>query len=357
MTSEIAEDSRTAPTFQGRLQLESFKFKASSTAGGPRRSLRLSVTPSAEPSPSRASRSPSKRKALDAAGDDTKDEEATSSSSSLSASIKTTETTETTITTTTTTTTKSPSRRLKRARVPSTYAPPSTYAHLPGLPDAMAPNLLVLFIGLNPGIETARTGHAYAHPSNLFWKLLHSSGVTPRLCHPTEDREMPARYALGLTNIVARPSRNGAELSRAEMDEGVAVLERKVRRWRPESVCIVGKSIWESVWRVRHGGRAIRPAEFRYGWQDEKENMGRLLDGDDHGREEDEREEGVVYDPNWKGARVFVASSTSGLAATLKPKEKEAIWKELGDWVVKRRVDRAAAVTTDTANITTVAVE
>ncbi|KAL2199089.1 uracil-DNA glycosylase-like protein [Corynascus similis CBS 632.67] len=358
MTFEIVEESRTTPTFQGRLQLESFKFKAGSTADGPRRSPRLSVTPSAEPSPSGASRSPSKRKALDAAGDDTKDEEATSSSSSLSASIKTTATTVTTTrAVTTTATTKSPSRRLKRARVPSTYAPPSTYAHLPGLPDAMAPNLLVLFIGLNPGIETARTGHAYAHPSNLFWKLLHSSGVTPRLCHPTEDREMPARYALGLTNIVARPSRNGAELSRAEMDEGVAVLERKVRRWRPESVCIVGKSIWESVWRVRHGGRAIRPAEFRYGWQDEKENMGRLLDGDDHSREEDEREEGVVYDPNWKGARVFVASSTSGLAATLKPKEKEAIWKELGDWVVKRRVDRAAAVSTDTANTTTAAVE
>jgi hypothetical protein len=48
-----------------------------------------------------------------------------------------------------------------------------------------------------------------------------------------------------------------------------------------------------------------------------------------------------VYDPEWKGARIFVATSTSGLAASLRPAEKEAIWKELGDWVVERRKERA----------------
>lgn len=90
---------------------------------------------------------------------------------------------------------------------------------------------------------------------------------------------MPERYALGLTNIVGRPSRSGAELSKSEMDAGVAVLEAKVRKYRPEAVCIVGKSIWESVWRVRHG-RAIGKEEFRYGWQEETENMG-LVGGED----------------------------------------------------------------------------
>lgn len=136
---------------------------------------------------------------------------------------------------------------------------------------------------------------------------------------------MPALYQLGLTNIVARPSRNGAELSKSEMDDGVEILEEKVRRYRPESVCVVGKSIWESVWRVRHG-QGIKPHEFRYGWQDESENMGVIgVDrvGDD-GQE-------------WKGARVFVATSTSGLAATLKPHEKEAVWRQLGGWVERRR--------------------
>jgi TDG/mug DNA glycosylase family protein len=212
------------------------------------------------------------------------------------------------------------------------------------LPDAIAPNLLILFIGLNPGIQTARTGHAYAHPTNLFWRLLYSSGITPRLCSPTEDRAMPALYGLGLTNIVSRPSRNGAELSSAEMDAGVDILEAKVARWRPEVVCVVGKSIWESLWRVRHG-RAIRPSEFRYGWQPEEENMGLPRAGGGSLKEQD-KVEGVDYSRDWKGARIFVATSTSGLAATLKPKEKEEIWKELGDWAVKRRAERAAAAAT-----------
>lgn len=42
----------------------------------------------------------------------------------------------------------------------------------------------------------------------------------------------------------------------------------------------------------------------------------------------------------WDGAKVFVATSTSGLAASLLPAEKERIWKELGDWVVMRRKER-----------------
>ena len=65
-------------------------------------------------------------------------------------------------------------------------------------------------------------------------------------------------------------------------------------------------------------------ADFKYGWQDETENMG--LDDDDAG---------------WKGARVFVASSTSGLAASLSRAEKQAIWNELGAYVKKRRAERA----------------
>ncbi|KUJ24140.1 DNA glycosylase, partial [Mollisia scopiformis] len=215
----------------------------------------------------------------------------------------------------------SPSPR-KKSRSPSGYAPPETYAHLPELQDVLASNLICIFIGLNPGIATAVHGHAYAHPSNLFWKLLHSSGCTTRRCSPVEDRDLPSLFSLGNTNIVARPTRNGSELSKAEMDASVQTLEAKIARYRPEAVCIVGKSIWESIWRVKHG-RKMRKEEFRYGWQDEGENMG------------------VGGEEKWEGARVFVACSTSGLAATLLPVEKERIWRELGVWVEERRGERA----------------
>lgn len=231
----------------------------------------------------------------------------------------------------------------KRSRKPAGYAAPSTYAHLKPLPDVLAPNLICIFVGLNPGVQTSIQGHAYAHPSNLFWKLLHSSGCTTRRCQPSEDQDLPKLFALGNTNIVSRPTRNGSELSKNEMDESVWVLEEKVRKWRPESVCIVGKSIWESIWRARHG-RAIKKEEFKYGWQDEGENMGRT-DGNGRIKFESQNEDDMAgtsaYRADWKGAKVFVATSTSGLAASLLPAEKERIWRELGVWVEQRRLERS----------------
>ncbi|KAI9771157.1 MAG: hypothetical protein M1840_002508 [Geoglossum simile] len=203
-------------------------------------------------------------------------------------------------------------REVKGKKSPG-YAPPEKYAHLNLLPDTLEDGLLCAFVGLNPGIMTAARGHAYAHPSNLFWKLLHTSGLTPRRFHPTEDRTLPALCSLGNTNIVARPTRDQSELSKSEMDDSVDTLVAKLLRFKPEAVCIVGKGIWESMFRTKYG-RPLARKEFKYGWQGSKEDIG--------------------------CTRVFVATSTSGLAASLTLEEKEAIWKELGDWVQMRRAER-----------------
>lgn len=133
---------------------------------------------------------------------------------------------------------------------------------------------------------------------------------------------------MGNTNIVDRPSKDAAELSKEEMAAGTANLDAKFLKYKPEAVCIVGKGIWEAVWRYRYG-RNMSRSEFKYGWQDEEQNMG--------------KGEVEVLDDNgniWRGARVFVTTTTSGLAASLKPAEKEAIWKPFGDWVQKRRTER-----------------
>ncbi|KAI4189090.1 MAG: hypothetical protein L6R41_001697 [Letrouitia leprolyta] len=212
----------------------------------------------------------------------------------------------------------------KPSRTSAGYAPPSKYSHVVNkLTDSLAPNLICLFIGLNPGIRTAITGHAYNHPSNLFWKLLYKSGCTPRLCRAEEDGDLPRLYELGLTNIVSRPTKDGGELSKIEMDAGVAELEAKIALQKPEAVAIVGKSIWESIWRVRHGSN-IKKDQFRYGWQKDIERMGVMTGPGDQ----------------WSGARIFVATTTSGLAAGMRPQEKEDIWKNLGEWVEKRRHER-----------------
>ena len=210
----------------------------------------------------------------------------------------------------------------KRRRQTSKYAPPSKYAHLPTLVDVLEPNLICVFVGTNPGIRTATSGHSYAHPSNMFWKLLHLSGCTDERLKPEQDVDLPRLYSMGNTNIVERPSKDAAELSKAEMTDGTPILEEKFRRYRPEAVCIVGKGIWEAIWRWNHK-RQIKKEEFHYGWQDDRERMGKC--------------------EGWEGARVFVSSSTSGLSASTKPHEKEAIWKPFGEWVKARRIERAAA--------------
>ncbi|KAI1774754.1 DNA glycosylase [Hypoxylon cercidicola] len=306
----LADDVPKESSFSGRLQLKNFMFTGANqdaSSPSPRRSQRLSTPQLAASTPLGSPSKSKKRKAQPEAS------EADSDAPSKKPRGKRG------------TPAGSPKKRARPSS--SAYAPPSTYAHLPTLPDAVAPDLLILTIGLNPGLQTARTGHAYAHPSNLYWKLLHSSGITPVRCRAAEDRTMPARYAVGHTNIVARPSRSGAELSRAEMDAGVAALEAKCRRWKPEVACIVGKSIWESVFRVRRR-RPLAKGEFAYGWQ-EGERMGAVEGGGD--------------EEPWEGSRVFVATSTSGLAATVRPEEKERIWKILGDWCVKRRKEREDA--------------
>ncbi|KAF2668259.1 DNA glycosylase [Microthyrium microscopicum] len=216
----------------------------------------------------------------------------------------------------------------KKKRVSSKYEPEDgKYAHLKSLPDAIDSSLLVLLVGHNPGVKTAETGEAYSHPSNWFWKLLENSGLTDRKCLPSEYTNLPSLYCLGTTNIVERPTKDTGELSKAEMVAGTPILEAKIRRHRPEVVCMVGKSIWESVFKYKQG-RWQKKDEFHYGWQDEKYNMGVS--------EEDSEENG----PKWAGAKVFVATTTSARCAFFKPGDREVIWKPLGDWVKQRRIEK-----------------
>ncbi|KAK2757599.1 hypothetical protein FQN54_004568 [Arachnomyces sp. PD_36] len=219
----------------------------------------------------------------------------------------------------------SPTKRLtSRSRsTPSTpRALGTTTAAEPAcnLRDTIPENLILLFIGVNPGIMTGETGYVYAHPTNLYWRLLHSSGITTVRHPPSDTYRLPELYSVGNTNIVSRATKDASMLSRQEMEAGVSVLEEKIAKNKPEAVCLVGKSIWETVWKVKKG-RKIKKEEFHYGWQDEEDNMGKIRG-------------------EWLGARVFVATTTSGLAAGMKPAEKEAVWNVLGEWVKKRREEK-----------------
>jgi TDG/mug DNA glycosylase family protein len=112
--------------------------------------------------------------------------------------------------------------------------------------DIIAHDLDVLFCGINPGLYSAATGRHFARPGNRFWPALHAGGFTPRILKPGESREL-LNFGCGITNLVDRATVAAAELSREELRAGRVRLERKVRRYRPRFVAIVGIGAYQTA--------------------------------------------------------------------------------------------------------------
>lgn len=117
------------------------------------------------------------------------------------------------------------------------------------LRDCIAPGVRVLFVGINPGIRSAQTGHHFAGHSNRFWKLLSDSRLVPEPVTWRDDRRLP-EWGFGITNLVARSTPGIDTLTRAECTAGIEVLRAKVRRFKPEIVAFVGVSLYRWVFGV-----------------------------------------------------------------------------------------------------------
>src|SRR5437867_6891563 len=116
------------------------------------------------------------------------------------------------------------------------------------VPDVIAPNLRVLFAGINPGLYTAAVGHHFARPGNRFWPALHQSGFTRRLLSPFEEAEL-LEMGLGITNVAARATATAAELSPEDFISGGRILRRKIRRFAPRFVAVLGVGAYRVAFR------------------------------------------------------------------------------------------------------------
>ena len=113
------------------------------------------------------------------------------------------------------------------------------------LPDVIAAGLDVLFCGINPSLMSAERGHHLARPGNRFWPAIHLAGFTPTLFTPEQDREL-LTYGLGITNVVARPTRAAAELTPEELRDGAAALAELVGEYRPRVLAVLGVTAWRT---------------------------------------------------------------------------------------------------------------
>jgi len=112
-------------------------------------------------------------------------------------------------------------------------------AHGVTIADVIAPDLRVLFCGINPGLWSGATGEHFARPGNRFWPALYASGFTPRLLRPAEQGTL-VTLGLGITNVVARATARADELTGAELRSGGADLTARVREYRPRWLAVLG---------------------------------------------------------------------------------------------------------------------
>jgi TDG/mug DNA glycosylase family protein len=165
------------------------------------------------------------------------------------------------------------------------------------LPDVIARDLDVLFCGINPGLYTAAVQQHFGRPGNRFWPAIYKAGFTPRLFHPSEQRQL-LEHGCGITNVVARATAAAAELTPAELVEGARILDAKARRYRPRVLAVVGIG----AYRTGFG----RP-KAKLGLQDE-----------------------CIGD-----ARIWILPNPSGLNANYQAAELAALYRELREWVKK----------------------
>ncbi len=130
------------------------------------------------------------------------------------------------------------------ARGPAKKTPKSLLAKR--LPDHIRPGLLVLFVGINPGLRSVAIGRHFAGHSNRFWKLLFESQLVSEPLTCQDDWRLPD-WGLGLTNIVQRPSEGIDVLKPSEYAAGRKRLAARVQRYQPHVVALLGVTIYRRL--------------------------------------------------------------------------------------------------------------
>jgi TDG/mug DNA glycosylase family protein len=116
------------------------------------------------------------------------------------------------------------------------------------VPDVIAPDLRVLFCGINPGLYTAAVGHHFARPGNRFWPALHAGGFTERVLSPFDEREL-LKSGYGITNVVPRTTATADLLTKEEIVAGGEKLRRKVLRYRPRVLAVLGVGAYRTAFK------------------------------------------------------------------------------------------------------------
>jgi TDG/mug DNA glycosylase family protein len=118
------------------------------------------------------------------------------------------------------------------------------------VPDVIGPGLRVLFCGINPGLWSGAVRHHFARPGNRFWRALAASGFTEAVLSPYDELRL-LDVGVGITNLVQTATRSAGEVAETDLRRGVATLQRRVRRWHPRAVAILGLDAYRTAFNTK----------------------------------------------------------------------------------------------------------
>ncbi len=125
----------------------------------------------------------------------------------------------------------------------------------PSLPDYLAPGLALVFVGINPGLHSARVSHYFATPANRFWRAFNAAQFIEGDYGP-EDDHLLLQHGIGFTDVVKRPTAGVAQLTTRDFRHGAPLLREKLIRYQPKVVCFHGVTAYSSYLRFAEGERA-----------------------------------------------------------------------------------------------------
>jgi double-stranded uracil-DNA glycosylase len=173
------------------------------------------------------------------------------------------------------------------------------------LPDYLRKGMKLIIVGCNPTESSVRVGHYYAGRTNQFWNILFDSGVIPEPFDYHDDKRV-IEFAIGLTDLVKRPTKTIEELTREDFAEGRIVLSQKLEEFAPRVVAFNGKLTYEQ----------FSQRKCKYGLQKQ-----------------------LLY-----GARVYVLPSTATAQHDKGNSEHKAHFKKLAQLVSRTQQDRESPV-------------
>ena len=129
------------------------------------------------------------------------------------------------------------------------------------LPDYLRAGLDLVFVGINPGLSSAKAGHYFHSAVNRFWPAVTRAGIFDPPLSAETDSEALAQ-GVGFTDLVKRATPSVSGLRVADYRAGAASLKERLTTATP-ATCRDPSARSATPWRrafMSNGWRHPRPS-------------------------------------------------------------------------------------------------